>query len=168
MNTKKKEGRNITLVYSWNAIDDFDMPLLINTGMDDFWIYPSLDIKEIKLGSFDEYDFQIRDDLFGYLSYDTGKPSLNDFKQSKITLPLIYSLSQVSSIKKRQIINNLRNYKSIDKIISFVKENKGIEYSQKVMNNLAQKSEEILENFPNSDYKMSLKKLIGYTIKRQA
>ena len=36
------------------------------------------------------------------------------------------------------------------------------------MNNLAQKSEEILENFPNSDYKMSLKKLIGYTIKRQA
>ena len=49
--------------------------------------------------------FQIRDDLFGYLSFDTGKPSLNDFKQSKITLPLIYSLSQVSSIKKRQIIN---------------------------------------------------------------
>ena len=28
--------------------------------------------------------FQIRDDLFGYLSFDTGKPSLNDFKQGKI------------------------------------------------------------------------------------
>ena len=112
--------------------------------------------------------FQIRDDLFGYLSYDTGKPSLNDFKQSKITLPLIHSLSQVSSSKKKQIINNLRNYKSIDKIISFVKENRGIEYSQKVMNNLVERSEEILENFPNSDYKISLKKLIGYTIKRQA
>ena len=112
--------------------------------------------------------FQIRDDLFGYLSYDTGKPSLNDFKQSKITLPLIHSLSQVSYSKKKQIINNLRNYKSIDKIISFVKENRGIEYSQKVMNNLVERSEEILENFPNSDYKISLKKLIGYTIKRQA
>ena len=70
--------------------------------------------------------------------------------------------------KKKQIINNLRNYKSIDKIISFVKENRGIEYSQKVMNNLVERSEEILENFPNSDYKISLKKLIGYTIKRQA
>ena len=69
--------------------------------------------------------------------------------------------------KKKQIINNLRNYKSIDKIISFVKENRGIEYSQKVMNNLVERSEEILENFPNSDYKITLKKLIGYTIKRQ-
>ena len=112
--------------------------------------------------------FQIRDDLFGYLSYDTGKPSLNDFKQSKMTLPLIHSLSQVSSSERKQIINNLRNYKSIDKIISFVKENKGIQYSQKVMKNLVERSEEILENFPNSEYKISLKKLIDYTIKRKA
>ena len=112
--------------------------------------------------------FQIRDDLFGYLSYDTGKPSLNDFKQSKMTLPLIHSLSQVSSSERKQIINNLRNYKSIDKIISFVKENKGIQYSQNVMKNLVERSEEILENFPNSEYKISLKKLIDYTIKRKA
>ena len=32
--------------------------------------------------------FQIRDDLFGYLNHDIGKPSLNDFKQAKMTLPL--------------------------------------------------------------------------------
>ena len=48
--------------------------------------------------------FQIRDDLFGYLSFDTGKPSLNDFKQGKITLPLIYSLSKVNYSTKKKII----------------------------------------------------------------
>jgi len=110
--------------------------------------------------------FQIRDDMFGYLSYDTGKPSLNDFKQAKITLPLIYSLSKVDSTKKREIIKYLKNYKSIDKIIDFVKEEGGVDYSQNLMNNLIEKAYFILEKFPKSDYKKSLKKLLNYTISR--
>ena len=110
--------------------------------------------------------FQIRDDMFGYLSYDTGKPSLNDFKQAKITLPLIFSLSKVNSSKKNEIIKNLKNYKSIDKIIDFVKEEGGIDYSQNLMNNLTKKAFSILEKFPESDYKRSLKKLLNYTISR--
>ena len=48
----------------WNAIDNFDMPVLINTGKDDFWIYPTNELKEIDLGSFDRGAFQIRTDLF--------------------------------------------------------------------------------------------------------
>ena len=110
--------------------------------------------------------FQIRDDMFGYLSYDTGKPSLNDFKQAKITLPLIYSLSKVNNSKKSEIIKYLKNYKSIDKIIDFVKEEGGIDYSQNLMNNLTKKAFSILEKFPESDYKRSLKKLLNYTISR--
>ena len=110
--------------------------------------------------------FQIRDDMFGYLSYDTGKPSLNDFKQAKITLPLIHSLSNVNNSKKNEIIRYLKNYKSIDKIIDFVKEEGGIEYSQSFMNNLIEKAYSILEKYPESDYKKSLKNLLNYTIKR--
>jgi aminopeptidase N len=60
----EKEGRNTTLVCKWNAIDNFDMPLLINTGKDDFWIYPTNDVKEIDLGSFNRNAFQVRTDLF--------------------------------------------------------------------------------------------------------
>ena len=60
----ERQGKNYILIFRWKAIDKFDMPLLINTGADDFWIYPSAEFKEIDLGSFDEYDFQIRDDLF--------------------------------------------------------------------------------------------------------
>jgi len=60
----QKDGRNTTLICKWNAIDDFEMPLLINTGKDDFWIYPTNEEKEIDLGSFDIGAFQIRSDLF--------------------------------------------------------------------------------------------------------
>ena len=111
--------------------------------------------------------FQIRDDLFGYLSYDTGKPSLNDFKQAKITLPLIHSLSKVNSIKQKEIISNLKKFKSIDKVISFVKENGGIDYSEKIMCNLINSSYDILNQFPESKYKNSLQNLLEYTIRRE-
>ena len=60
----KKEGRNYTLIYRWNAIPEFDMPILINTGLKDFWIYPNFEWKELDLGSFDNHDFKLRDDLF--------------------------------------------------------------------------------------------------------
>ena len=60
----QKEGRNYTLVYRWEAISEFDMPILINTGNNDFWIYPNIVWKELDLGSFDIYDFKVRDDLF--------------------------------------------------------------------------------------------------------
>ena len=59
-----KEGINKTLVYRWKAIDKFDMPLLINIGQEDFWIYPSNSFSEIDLGAFDINDFNIRNDLF--------------------------------------------------------------------------------------------------------
>ena len=111
--------------------------------------------------------FQIRDDLFGYLSYDTGKPSLNDFKQAKITLPLIHSLSKVNYRKQKEIISNLKKFKSIDKVISFVKENGGIDYSEKIMSNLIDRSYDILNQFHESKYKNSLQNLLDYTIRRE-
>ena len=60
----ERDGRNTTLVYKWNAIESFDMPLLINIGKDDFWIYPTTEFKELDLSRFDRADFQIRTDLF--------------------------------------------------------------------------------------------------------
>jgi len=59
----EKNGRNTTLIFNWDAVEDFNMPLLINTGREDFWIYPSKDIKELDLGFFDNNTFRIRTDL---------------------------------------------------------------------------------------------------------
>ncbi len=110
--------------------------------------------------------FQIRDDLFGYLSFDTGKPSLNDFKQAKITLPLIHTLSKVDTSTKRKILKNLKKYRAIDEIIEIVKENDGIKYSEKKMIQMIDEAYSILKNFSDSEYKKSLIRLLNYIIKR--
>ena len=59
-----KEGRNTSLVYRWEAIEIFDMPLLVNSGNKDFWIYPDLEWKEMSLGKIDRTEFKVRKDLF--------------------------------------------------------------------------------------------------------
>ena len=59
----QKNGRGTTLVFKWDAVENFNMPLLINTGKEDFWIYPSDDSKELDLGLFDRNTFHIRTDL---------------------------------------------------------------------------------------------------------
>jgi len=59
-----KEGRNTTIVYRWEAIEKFDMPLLVNSGNKDFWIYPDLEWKEMSLGKIDRTEFKVRKDLF--------------------------------------------------------------------------------------------------------
>ena len=119
-----------------------------------------------EFGSLVGQAFQIRDDLFGYLSYDIGKPSLNDFKQRKITLPLIYALSKSNSFEKREILKDVKDFKSVEKIISFVKEKNGIVYSENKMNAMIIKSKKILNSFPDSVYKESLNNLLDYTINR--
>ena len=59
-----KEGRNTTLVYRWESIEKFDMPILVNSGNKDFWIYPDLEWKEMSLGKIDRTEFKVRKDLF--------------------------------------------------------------------------------------------------------
>ena len=59
----QKTGRNYTLLYRWEAINSFDMPILINFGRDDIWIYPTNEWKEYNIGDFDPNFLNIRDDL---------------------------------------------------------------------------------------------------------
>ena len=119
-----------------------------------------------EFGSLVGQAFQIRDDLFGYLSHDIGKPSLNDFKQRKMTLPLIHALSKSNSFEKREILKDVKDFKSVEKIISFVKEKNGIVYSENKMNAMIIKSKKILNSFSDSVYKESINNLLDYTINR--
>ena len=47
-----------------------------------------------------------------------------------------------------------------------MKENDGIDYSEKIMKDLVNKASKILDKYPKSDYKQNLQKLLSYTIKR--
>ena len=82
--------------------------------------------------------FQIKDDLFDYgFGENIGKPTGIDIKEKKTTLPLIYGLNQVGYLKKRHIVNLVKNHnedsKKVEEVIAFVKSNGGIEYAHKRM-----------------------------------
>jgi len=53
--------------------------------------------------------FQIKDDLFDYASENVGKPTGNDIKEKKLTLPLIYTLNNTNKETRRKIIYIVKN-----------------------------------------------------------
>ena len=60
----QKNGRGYTLLYRWNAIDDFNMNIRVNIGQKDIWLSPEFEWKECELGNTDIKSFSVRDDLF--------------------------------------------------------------------------------------------------------
>jgi octaprenyl-diphosphate synthase len=114
--------------------------------------------------------FQIKDDLFDYGNTEIGKPTGIDIKEKKMTLPLIYALNNCSYLEKKKIINIIKNESNkpakVVEVIDFVKLSGGINYTTTVMNSYVQQAYEILDSFPQSKYKESLKDLIQFTIDR--
>jgi len=116
--------------------------------------------------------FQIKDDLFDYKPNSiTGKPTGNDIKEKKFTLPLIYAMQQAPRNEKKQIIKLIKNSKTDSKklktIARFVEENGGIEHCHATMNELAQKAIAIIEGFPSNEASTALKEVVDYTINRK-
>jgi octaprenyl-diphosphate synthase len=114
--------------------------------------------------------FQIKDDLFDYGEIEIGKPVGIDIKEKKMTLPLIYALSKSSWLEKRKIISIVKNDsdkpKKVKEVIEYVKKSGGIEYAIQVMNRYHAEAVEILNTFPDSNYKTSLFQLVQFTIDR--
>ena len=116
--------------------------------------------------------FQIRDDLFDYQKSSLiGKPTGNDIKEKKMTLPLIHALNQVNNSEKKRIIRlvKLDNHDSskVDEVIQFVKNNGGLEYAQRKMEEHQQKALSILSDFPENEAKEALTEMVNYTTSRK-
>jgi octaprenyl-diphosphate synthase len=116
--------------------------------------------------------FQIRDDLLDYESNGlTGKPSGNDIKERKITLPLIQALELATPSEKRKILAIVRSRKKskseINEVIRFVSAHGGIEYAELKMNLFRDKALAILDTYPASDVKESLKAFVNFTTERK-
>ena len=117
--------------------------------------------------------FQIRDDMFDYISCEKeiGKPVGNDIREGKITLPLLYVLNKVDNSIKEQYINIIKkqdfSQENIEKLISFAKENGGIEYAEKRLIDFKNKAIEIINPLPNNEIKNSLLIILDHTIERK-
>ncbi len=115
--------------------------------------------------------FQIRDDILDYEPNGfTGKSIGNDIKERKITLPLINSLELAAAYQKRRILSIVRSRKKtkseINEVIEFVTSSGGLEYAELKMNQYRDKALAILDSYPDSDVKESLKKFVNYTTSR--
>ena len=115
--------------------------------------------------------FQIKDDLFDYSDQAIGKPTGIDIKEQKMTLPLIYAINNASSTDKSWLINSVKNHnkdtRRVKQVIRYVKTNGGLEYAKEQMKNYQQRALAILDSYPNSPYKDSLKLMVNYVIDRK-
>lgn len=115
--------------------------------------------------------FQIKDDLFDYASTDVGKPTGNDIKEKKLTLPLIYTLNNTDKKTRKEIIYIIKNENTrksrVKYIIDVVEKTGGIEYAVNKMNEYKEQALQILKSFPESETRKGFEDLVNFVTDRK-
>jgi octaprenyl-diphosphate synthase len=115
--------------------------------------------------------FQIKDDLFDYSSEAIGKPTGNDIKEKKLTLPLIYTLNNCDAALRKKIIYIIKNQNTqkdkVDFVLDAVENFGGITYATNKMFAFRDEALEILHSFPASEVREALEELVRYTTDRK-
>jgi len=114
--------------------------------------------------------FQVKDDLFDYGSADVGKPTGNDIKEKKITLPLIYTLNNCDASLRKKLLRIIK-YQHTDKdkinyIIEEVTKAGGIRYAEEKMLSFRNEAMQALYAFPASPVRDALEELVVFTTDR--
>ena len=113
--------------------------------------------------------FQIKDDLFDYQqSGGIGKPTGNDIQEKKMTLPLIYALSNAPGSEKNRIRRIIRRKKKdLNEIYRFIEKYGGFEYAEKRMMEYRDAAIDILDTCPANSSRDALKELVNFTVMRK-
>ena len=101
-----------------------------------------------QIGEYIGICFQIRDDIFDYYTNDVGKPTGNDMREGKLTLPIIYAVRTQGDERIKSMIDRLKSGElsdtEINELIEFAKDNGGIEYAEQTMQQYRQKAIDLL------------------------
>ena len=118
--------------------------------------------------------FQIRDDIFDYKTDDIGKPTCNDMKEGKLTIPVIHALLNAKSEDTKvmnciaQKVKQLHaSQEEILALVEFTDREGGIDYAYSLMNEYAEKAKAILNQFPDSDIRTALSCYVDYVVGRK-
>lgn len=116
--------------------------------------------------------FQIRDDIFDYFDSDeVGKPTGNDLREGKITLPLLYALTAGSHPSRHEMLalieHDTLTSEDIALLIDFAKQSGGVDYAYSKMERLYHEGMELLSRFDNCDAIESFDTLFRYIIARR-
>jgi octaprenyl-diphosphate synthase len=115
--------------------------------------------------------FQIRDDLLDYVGRKsiTGKPTGLDMKEKKLTLPLIYSITQAPHARSRAVLRIIKNGTSrreLQDVVEFAHEYGGIEYTQRIADRFSSSALQALDALQPSDAKEALRRFVGFVLER--
>ncbi|WP_423129608.1 polyprenyl synthetase family protein [Gaoshiqia sp. Z1-71] len=116
--------------------------------------------------------FQIKDDIFDYQAKGIlGKPTGNDIKEKKITLPLLYVLSNSGEKEKRRILQEVKkknkNTAKVQELVRLVVERGGLEYATEQMNFYRDQAVSKLNEFPPSEARDAMVELVNYITTRK-
>jgi octaprenyl-diphosphate synthase len=116
--------------------------------------------------------FQIKDDLFDYQQKGfIGKPTGNDIKEKKFTLPLIHALEVCPEKERKHIIRTIRRHNNnagkVQEVIGFARSYEGLEYSEKQMLDYRDEAMKILADMPDNQHRKSLQDLVYYVVARK-
>ena len=117
--------------------------------------------------------FQIKDDIFDYTpKANIGKPTFNDVREGKITLPLIHALTKASENERKTVSEIIKSGDFIDTNIMFLHElvsrYQGIEYAEKQMEEFRIKACNCLNDFTDDDVKKALLATLDYVLVRES
>lgn len=115
--------------------------------------------------------FQIKDDTFDYFHDPiVGKPTGNDLREGKVTLPLIYALS-LTDRPERDLMLEILNKPifddtDIDCLVEWAKDCGGIDYAYQKMHQLCHQGEACLDSYGDNECTQALKSIFHYIIER--
>jgi len=133
---------------------------------------PSETVDKCRLfGEYLGYCFQIKDDIFDYyIEANIGKPTGNDIREGKITLPLLYALKNAPEKDRLKFISIIDNQdytsENVNALINFAKQFQGIEYAEQRLLDFKQKAVKIINRFPESEARYSLLLLADFLSQR--
>ncbi len=116
--------------------------------------------------------FQIKDDIFDFSDNDTeiGKPTMNDIREGKMTLPLIKALQNAPESHRQPVETIIRNKDfstgNLAIIKKFVHTFKGIEESMDIVQKQKNQAQQALDFFPESEAKTALLRVLDYAVER--
>ena len=124
-----------------------------------------------QIGEYIGICFQIRDDIFDYYTNDVGKPTGNDMREGKLTLPIIYAVRTQGDEHIRTMIDRLKGGEladeEINELIEFAKEKGGIEYVEQTMQAYRQKALALLPEAIDESIRTAIIAYIDAVINRK-
>lgn len=116
--------------------------------------------------------FQIRDDIFDFFaSPQTGKPSGNDLREGKFTLPAIYALNHSTqdwSETIRRIRGCTASSEELERVTQFTISEGGIEYAERRMKQLSEQAVALLPEKMSPLLKQSFRDYIALIVNRNS